>query len=97
MDKLEKLYLDNTLRKVKLENSIRSLRKVSKKAIKRYKYDEAKIDEDIARSLFEMEDTTKFLLLVSNSKHNEEESKKKLDLIQEKLKMLCIYPLKQNT
>ncbi len=97
MDKLEKLYLDNTLRKVKLENSIRSLRKVSKKVIKRYKYDEAKIDEDIARSLFEMEDTTKFLLLVSNSKHNEEEARKKLDLIHEKLKMLCIYPLKQNT
>ena len=44
-----------------------------------------------------MEDTTKFLLLVSNSKHNEEEERKKLEIIHDKLKMLCIYPLKQNT
>nr|DAW32533.1 MAG TPA: hypothetical protein [Caudoviricetes sp.] len=97
MDKLDKLYLDNTLRKVKLENSMRNLRQVSEKAIKKYKYDEAELDANIAKSLFETEDTTKFLLLVSNSKHNEEESRKKLDLIHEKLKMLCIYPLKQNT
>lgn len=97
MDKLDKLYLDNTVRKAKLENSIRSLKQVSEKAIKKYKYDEAELDANIAKSLFEMEDTTKFLLLVSNSKHNEEEAKNKLDLIQEKLKMLCIYPLKQNT
>lgn len=73
------------------------LRQVSEKAIKKYKYDEAELDANIAKSLFEMEDTTKFLLFVSNSKHNEEESRKKLDLIHEKLKMLCIYPLKQNT
>ena len=97
MDKLDKLYLDNTLRKVKLENSVRSLKQVSERAIKKYKYDEAELDANIAKSLFEMEDTTKFLLLVSNSKHNEEEARKKLDLIHEKLKMLCIYPLKQNT
>lgn len=97
MDKLDKLYLDNTVRKAKLENSIRSLKQVSEKAIKKYKYDEAELDANIAKSLFEMEDTTKFLLLVSNSKHNEEEARNKLDLIQEKLKMLCIYPLKQNT
>lgn len=97
MNKLDKLYLDNTLRKVKLENSMRNLRQVSEKAIKKYKYDEAEIDANVAKSLFEMEDTTKFLLFVSNSKHNEEESRKKLDLIHEKLKMLCIYPLKQNT
>lgn len=97
MNKLDKLYLDNTLRKAKLENSIRSLKQVSERAIKKYKYDEAEIDADVARSLFQMEDTTKFLLFVSNSKHNEEEARKKLDLIHEKLKMLCIYPLKQNT
>jgi hypothetical protein len=97
MDKLDKLYLDNTLRKVKLENSMRNLRQVSEKAIKKYKYDEAELDANIAKSLFEMEDTTKFLLFVSNSKHNEEEVRNKLDLIHEKLKMLCIYPLKQNT
>lgn len=97
MDKLDKLYLDNTLRKVKLENSMRNLRQVSEKVIKKYKYDEAELDANIAKSLFEMEDTTKFLLFVSNSKHNEEESRKKLDLIHEKLKMLCIYPLQQNT
>ena len=97
MDKLDKLYLDNTLRKVKLENSMRNLRQVSENAIKKYKYDEAELDANIAKSLFEMEDTTKFLLFVSNSKHNEEEVRKKLDLIHEKLKMLCIYPLQQNT
>lgn len=97
MDKLDKLYLENTLRKVKLENSVRSLKQVSGKAIKKYKYDEAELDANIAKSLFEIEDTTKFLLFVSDSKHNEEEARKKLDLIQEKLKMLCIYPLKQNT
>lgn len=97
MDKLDKLYLDNILRKAKLENSMRSLRQVSEKAIKKYKYDEAELDADIVKSLFEMEDQTKFLLLVSNSKHNEEEARKKLDLIHEKLKMLCIYPLQQNT
>lgn len=97
MDKLDKLYLDNTLRKVKLENSMRNLRQISEKAIKKYKYDEAELDANIAKSLFEMEDTTKFLLFVSNSKHNEEEVRNKLDLIHEKLKMLCIYPLKQNT
>lgn len=97
MDKLDKVYVDNELRKVKLENSIRNLRQVSEKAIKKYKYDEAELDANVAKSLFEMEDTTKFLLFVSNSKHNEEESRKKLDLIHEKLKMLCIYPLKQNT
>lgn len=97
MDKLDKLYLENTLRKVKLENSVRSLKQVSEEAIKKYKYDEAELDANIAKSLFEMEDTTKFLLLVSNSKHNEEEARKKLEIIHEKLKMLCIYPLKQNT
>lgn len=97
MDKLDKLYLDNTLRKVKLENSIRNLEQVSNRIIKKYKYDEAELDANIAKSLFKMEDTTKFLLLVSNSKHNEEEARKKLDLIHEKLKMLCIYPLQQNT
>lgn len=97
MDKLDKLYLDNTLRKVQLENSVRNLKQVSEKTIKKYKYDEAEIDANVAKSLFEMEDTTKFLLFVSDSKHNEEEARKKLDLIQEKLKMLCIYPLKQNT
>lgn len=97
MDKLDKLYVDNELRKVKLENSVRNLKQVSGSAIKKYKYDIAKIDADVARSLFQMEDTTKFLLFVSNSKHNEEEARKKLDLIHEKLKMLCIYPLKQNT
>lgn len=97
MDKLDKLYLENTLRKVKLENSVRSLKQVSEKAIKKYKYDEAELDANIAKSLFEMEDTTKFLLLVSNSKHNEEEARQKLELIHEKLKMLCIYPLQQNT
>ena len=86
MDKLDKLYLDNTLRKVKLENSMRNLRQVSENAIKKYKYDEAELDANIAKSLFE-----------SNSKHNEEEARNKLDLIHEKLKMLCIYPLKQNT
>lgn len=97
MNKLDKLYLDNTLRKVKLENSMRNLRQVSEKAIKKYKYDEAEIDANVAKSLFEMEDTTKFLLFVSNSKRNEDEARQKLDLIHEKLKMLCIYPLKQNT
>lgn len=97
MDKLDKVYVDNELRKVKLENSVRSLKQVSESTIRRYKYDLAEIDADVARSLFQMEDTTKFLLFVSNSKHNEEEARKKLDLIQEKLKMLCIYPLKQNT
>lgn len=97
MDKLDKLYLDNTLRKAKLENSIRNLKQVSEKTIKKYKYDEAEIDANVAKSLFEMEDTTKFLLFVSDSKNNEEEARKKLDLIHEKLKMLCIYPLKQNT
>lgn len=97
MDKLDKLYLDNTLRKVKLENSVRNLEQVSNRVIKKYKYDEAELDANIAKSLFEIEDTTKFLLLVSNSKHNEEEARKKLEIIQEKLKMLCIYPLKQNT
>lgn len=97
MDKLDKLYLDNTLRKVQLENSVRNLKQVSEKTIKKYKYDEAEIDANVAKSLFEMEDTTKFLLFVSDSKHNEEEARKKLDLIHEKLKMLCIYPLKQNT
>ena len=97
MDKLDKLYLDNTLRKVKLENSVRSLKQVSESAIRKYKYDLAEIDADVARSLFQMEDTTKFLLLVSNSKHNEEEERKKLEIIHDKLKMLCIYPLKQNT
>ena len=44
MDKLDKLYLDNTLRKAKLENSIRNLKQVSEKTIKKYKYDEAEID-----------------------------------------------------
>lgn len=97
MDKLDKLYLENTLRKVQLENRVRNLKQVSEKTIKKYKYDEAEIDANVAKSLFEMEDTTKFLLFVSDSKHNEEEARKKLDLIQEKLKMLCIYPLKQNT
>lgn len=97
MDKLDKLYLENTLRKVKLENSIRNLEQVSNRATKKYKYDEAELDANIAKSLFAIEDTTKFLLLISNSKHNEEEARKKLDLIQEKLKMLCIYPLQQNT
>lgn len=97
MDKIDKLYLDNTLRKVQLENSVRNLKQVSEKTIKKYKYDEAEIDANVAKSLFEMEDTTKFLLFVSDSKHNEEEARKKLDLIQEKLKTLCIYPLKQNT
>lgn len=97
MNKLDKLYLDNTLRKVKLENSMRNLRQVSEKAIKKYKYDEAEIDANVAKSLFEMEDTTKFLLFISNSKRNEDEARQKLDLIHEKLKMLCIYPLKQNT
>lgn len=97
MDKLDKLYLDNTLRKAKLENSIRNLEQVSNRVIKKYKYDEAELDANIAKSLFEMEDTTKFLLFVSDSKNNEEEARKKLDLIHEKLKMLCIYPLKQNT
>lgn len=97
MDKLDKLYLDNTLRKAKLENSIRNLEQVSNRVIKKYKYDEAEIDANVAKSLFEMEDTTKFLLFVSDSKNNEEEARKKLDLIHEKLKMLCIYPLKQNT
>ena len=37
MDKLDKLYLENTLRKVKLENSVRSLKQVSEEAIKKYK------------------------------------------------------------
>lgn len=97
MDKLDKLYLENTLRKVKLENSIRNLEQVSNRAIKKYKYDEAELDANIAKSLFAIEDTTKFLLLVSNSKTNEEEAKQKLELIHEKLKMLCIYPLQQNT
>lgn len=97
MDKLDKVYVDNELRKVKLENSVRSLKQVSESTIRRYKYDLAEIDADVARSLFQMEDTTKFLLFVSNSKHNEEEARKKLDLIHDKLKMLCIYPLKQNT
>lgn len=97
MDKLDKLYLDNTLRKAKLENSVRSLKQVSEKAINKYKYDEAELDANITKSLFKMEDTTKFLLLVSNSKHNEEEARKKLEIIHDKLKMLCIYPLKQNT
>ncbi len=97
MDKLDKLYLDNTLKKVQLENSVRNLKQVSEKTIKKYKYDEAEIDANVAKSLFEMEDTTKFLLFVSDSKNNEEEARKKLDLIHEKLKMLCIYPLKQNT
>ena len=95
MDKLDKLYLDNTLRKAKLENSTRNLEQVSNRVIK--KYDEAELDANIAKSLFEMEDTTKFLLLVSNSEHNEEEARQKLEIIHEKLKMLCIYPLKQNT
>lgn len=97
MDKLDKVYVDNELRKVKLENSVRSLKQVSKSTIRKYKYDLAEIDADVARSLFEMEDTTKFLLFVSDSQNNEEEARKKLDLIKEKLKMLCIYPLKQNT
>ncbi len=97
MDKLDKLYLDNTLRKVKLKNSIRNLEQVSNRVIKKYKYDEAKLDANIAKSLFEMEDQTKFLLLVSNSKHNEEQARQKLEIIHDKLKMLCIYPLKQNT
>lgn len=97
MDKLDKLYVDNELRKVKLENSVRNLKQVSGSAIKKYKYDIAKIDADVARSLFQMENTTKFLLLVSKSKNNEEEARKKLDLLHEKLKMLCIYPLQQNT
>lgn len=97
MDKLDKLYLDNTLKKVQLENSVRNLKQVSEKTIKKYKYDEAEIDANVAKSLFEMEDTTKFLLFVSDSKNNEEEARKKLDLIHEKLKMLCIYQLKQNT
>lgn len=97
MDKLDKLYLDNTLRKAKLENSIRNLEQVSNRVIKKYKYDEAELDANIAKSLFEMEDTTKFLLFVSDSKNNEEEARQKLEIIHEKLKMLCIYPLKQNT
>ena len=97
MDKLDKLYLDNTLRKAKLENSVRSLKQVSEKAINKYKYDEAELDANITKSLFKMEDTTKFLLLVSNPNHNEEEARKKLEIIHDKLKMLCIYPLKQNT
>ena len=97
MNKLDKLYLDNTLRKAKLENSIRNLEQVSNRVIKKYKYDEAELDANIAKSLFEMEDTTKFLLLVSNSERNEEEARQKLEIIHEKLKMLCIYPLKQNT
>ena len=97
MDKLDKLYLDNTLRKAKLENSIRNLEQVSNRVIKKYKYDEAELDANIAKSLFEMEDTTKFLLLVSNSEHKEEKARQKLEIIHEKLKMLCIYPLKQNT
>lgn len=49
MNKLDKLYLDNTLRKAKLENSIRSLKQVSERAIKKYKYDEAELDANIAK------------------------------------------------
>ena len=54
MDKLDKLYLDNTLRKAKLENSIRNLEQVSNRVIKKYKYDEAELDANIAKSLFKM-------------------------------------------